>query len=144
MQKVPLFTRDELAAAFRLIISAPEAERYATMWFELRGDCDAEGRVMLDVSVHADPETLRALEEGRARRGEEPDTRGTGGFELLRGLSDEEKGEFLMGYSDFTLDLVSLSSPSAAERIRLALGDTPKQAERRLAQMRRIVAVIRE
>ena len=49
-----------------------------------------------------------------------------------------------MRYSDFTLDLVSLASSNAAERIRVARGDTPKQADWRLAQMRRIVEVMRQ
>jgi hypothetical protein len=148
MKSMPLFTRDELAAAFRLILSPVEAERRASTWFELFGEgcVDHEGRVVLVATPHADDESSTDdgwPAEAPAEHTRRTSTSGTGGFERFRGRSEEEKGEYLMHFSDFHLNLVSLVSPEVAERVRVARGDTPEQAAWRIAQMRKIVEVMR-
>jgi hypothetical protein len=64
------------------------------------------------------------------------------GYEHLRPLTEDELGEYLMYFSDFHLNLLSFSSPIVFERIRAALGDSPKIAARKREQMQQIVQAI--
>jgi hypothetical protein len=62
--------------------------------------------------------------------------------EFWGGMSERDRIELLMRFSSFHFGLVALVSESLAERMRVAEGLTPEQAERRRMQMRRIVRAI--
>ena len=147
MDRIPLFTRAELSAAFALILPASAAADYAHRWFDqFADDEDAAGRYLWD------PEPFRAWATDTEREAaglavgpprQSPDEVGTGGYEVYAGRPDAEKGEFLLRFSDFHLNLVSLVSPELAARVAAGRGDTPAQSARSMRHMRAIVAAMR-
>jgi hypothetical protein len=58
------------------------------------------------------------------------------------GMSERDRIELLMRFSSFHFGLVALVSESLGERMRIAEGLTPEQAERRRMQMQRIVRAL--
>ena len=142
--RIPLFTREELTRAFALILPPDAAARYAGRWFdECADEVDERGRYLWEAwRWPTTEEEWRAL--GLAHSSRDPDEVHTGGYEMFRGRPVDEKGEFLLRFSDFHLNLVSLVSADLARTIREARGDSAEQATRSRRQMEAIVAVMRE
>ena len=141
MPATSLFTRDELAAAFGLLLPPELAGRWADEWFERfvdEDDLDAAGRfVYRPLDEEEEPP---AVGDESIYDSPLPDRTG---YEYFRDKSDDDVGEYLMSFSDFHLSLVSLVSPELFERVRKARGDSPARADRQRRQMRRIIAAMR-
>jgi hypothetical protein len=135
MSRVPVFSANELEAAFRLILSAPGADSAAREWMDMfvdEGDLDENGMIL--------------LKEADWRKGTWAPITSLPPFgqeireEDLRGSSIIRQRKFLMRLSDFTLNLPATSSDHAFERIRALRDDSAELAAHRATQMRRIVA----
>lgn len=140
MRAASLFTRDELAAAFALLLPPDSAGRWADEWFERfvdQDDLDAAGRFVYRPFYEEEPP---AVDDESILDSPLPERTG---HEYFRDKSDDEVGEYLMSFSDFHLSLVSLISPELFERVRRARGDSPARADRQRRQMRRIIAAMR-
>lgn len=144
MNGVPLFSVDDLSAAFGLILSPTAARKWAEEWFRrfadddlvdargyylyTRWDGDRLGRNQPDIAS-APPESERS----------EMAT----GYEDFCGRSENEKGEQLMYFSDLHLNLLALASEDLYRRVQSARGDTDERAEHRRRQTLSVVDVMR-
>ena len=141
MNAIPLFTRGELAHAFGLLMSEGAAIRWAHEWFmrfTADEDVDEHGFYLYTDWTAADSSESPAIVAIAAGAGSSQGT----GYEHLRRLTEDELGEYLMYFSDFHLNVLSLSSPIVFQRIRAALRDSMDVATRKREQMRQIVAAI--
>jgi hypothetical protein len=137
---IPLFTRSELEAAFRLILPAEDAGVTAAHWWDQfadevddRGYFLSKDRAGLPRSPPQVVAVDSPLPESEQRERER----------LFWGsMSTEERIEILMRFSSFHLGLLGLVSDDLHERMRQAEGLTAEQAETRRAQMRGILAAI--
>jgi hypothetical protein len=135
----PAFTRAELEAAFRLVLPTEVAKNAAATWWRRFADnVDERGFLLYDppseqleprVGAHAAPPA------GSKQRAQSREFWGS--------MSEAERLELLMRFSSFHFGLVGLLSDDIHERLRLAQGLTPAQAESQRAQMRDIVAAMR-
>ena len=139
MSAVPLFNFAELKRAFALILPEAKAEEWAKEWWAVHAtesDLDSAGNFLFE--DWPDDEKIEvAFAASKATNAEY-----AWGFESLRERSDDELGEFLMSFTDFHLNLLSLVSPELFERVKRVRGDSNIMAERRRRQMLRIVDVI--
>lgn len=128
---IPLFTREELARAFGLLLPAHKASELAREWFEIFGDegsVDGSGRYLY--SNWRDHPSVR--EHVRSQPDAEifvPATeRLIGGtmYDWLLTMPHEKLEELLISFSDFHLDLVSLSSPDLRRRVELVRQEEPQ------------------
>lgn len=137
MSRVPVFSAKELEAAFRLVLPGPEAESAAREWMDVfvdEGDLDVSGMILLeeaDWRESASAPITSLPPYGRETREED-----------VSGWSIARKRKFLMRLSDFTLNLLAISSDDAFERIRALRADSSELAAHRAAQMRRIAAAM--
>lgn len=142
MTAVSLFTRDELATAFRLLMSPEAADRWATEWFNRfadETDVDEHGRYL-----YRDWDDESPSDDAILSRSQHADPLpGRTGYERFAEEGDDDVGEYLMSFSDFHLNLVALSSSTLNERVRVLRGDSEEKAARRRAQMLRIVDSMR-
>jgi hypothetical protein len=142
MERIPLFTRDDLARAFALIRPPAPAVEYAARWWDSFAEdaVDEHGRWLYE------REEPRAEPNAVAYRASEPAPGEvtTGGYEVFRGRPVEEKGDFLLRFSDFHLYLAAITTDDLARRVQAVYGDSDEQAAHRRRQMRAIVAVMRE
>ena len=142
MPPFPLFSRDELSAAFALVFRDPAtADRVATEWFVqiANSDVDEQGRFLLGDWTGEVP-SAPAIDQGLVigsrevlsqQEPEDADRRFFGGWD------DQEKAEYLLRFSDFHLALLALVSPELNERMRIARRMTPEAAARSHAQLSR-------
>jgi hypothetical protein len=137
MSRVPVFSAKELEAAFRLVLPDPEAESAARDWMDMfvdEGDLDENGMILLEEADwrEAASSPITSLPPyGQEIREED-----------LRGWSIARKRKLLMRLSDFTLNLLAISSDDVFERIRALRDDSSELAAHRAAQMQRIVAAM--
>jgi hypothetical protein len=144
MPKMPLFTEAELATAFQWLLPDAVASQAAHEWFEqIADDVDEEGRFVYQdwrelAGLPLDaPSVLAAAPKGV------PDAeRIQRQLAHFAGMSTSMRLEVLMRFSDFHLNLVSLVSAAAAERIRQGCGLSVEQLQARQLQMRRIVTAM--
>lgn len=140
MSRHRLFTKNELASAFALLLPPREAEQTADSWFDTFAAPeakDASGYYLADDQDWRVPTGRTPTLEirGSAVRG---DLR-TGGYEQLRGQSVVQRVGFLLRLSEFHLRLLMLVSPELSERLTRFLGYTPSQADGVKSQMKLIV-----
>jgi hypothetical protein len=148
MTLAPLFTVDELTAAFGHVLPTVAARQWAVEWFVRFTDetcIDEDGYFLYEdvrASLYNSPEFAAYLPEisagaNRELSSEEPH------YPLLRGMTEVEKGEFLMSFSDFNLNLLAMVSPELFERVRAVTGDPVEVAQKKRRQMLRIVEEMR-
>jgi hypothetical protein len=147
LRLIPLFTRDELSAAFALVFTDRRvAERLAARWFvEIAADdVDANGYFS-----HPDwtdePPPGRAAADGLviAGPGEADESLAAAHQRYWGGWSNERKAEFLLRLSEFHLALVALVSPQLFERMRLARHMSPGAAARSRGHLTAVVRTLR-
>lgn len=149
MAVYPLFTKDELCASFAMIVAEDEARRRAEEWWDsFAHEVDGDGYVLWDWERWTIP--AHVIEEAKQRWGAvslarvlPPDQDEYWGFGQFRGMTDQQKGESFIRFSDFTLNLVSLVSDDVARRVQTFRRDSDETMARRLTQMRTIVKVMR-
>ena len=142
MEPVPIFTCDELAAAFRLVLPPDVAERCARQWFDQFASESMDQRGKFVYKEWWDqPRAPRGLAEGLVvQNGSFRETERDGHERKFFGsMSVADRINLLMRFSDFHLNLVALVSEDVKRRVQAALGASDEQMERRLTQMRRIV-----
>jgi hypothetical protein len=142
MPAVPLVTRPEIEAAFSLILPPNVASAAARQWWEeFAGEVDERGYFLYEDPLVADPQLNGP--QGLVIASSLPESEQQIQEQLFwSSMSVEQRVEFLMRFSSFHFGLVSLVSEELYERMRTAEGLTREQADRRRAQMRRIVAAI--
>jgi hypothetical protein len=142
MEPVPIFTCDELAAAFRLVLPPDVAERCARQWFDQFASESMDQRgTFLYKEWWDQPGAPRGLAEGLVvQTGSFTETERDGHErKVLGSMTVADRINLLMRFSDFHLNLVALVSEDVKRRVQVALGASDAQMERRLTQMRRIV-----
>jgi hypothetical protein len=138
---VRLFSRDELAAAFRLVVPSEVAEECASEWFVRfpeENEVDSAGFYVVDPSdteSSADDEEPQILAISEA-----PDSAAS--HDGLVNMSLDVRRRWLLSFTDFHLGLVALTSKDAAHRVQSYLGETDDQMRRRLDGMRRVVQAL--
>lgn len=147
MPPVPLFTRDELSAAFALLFTDQDvAGRIATQWWVeiATDDVDANGYFFHRDWTDAPP-PAPTLADGLvlAQRSERTESVEAARQRFWGGWTDERKAEYLLRLSDFHLALVALVSPELFERMRLARHMTPDAAARSRDHLSSIVKTLR-
>jgi hypothetical protein len=137
-QGTPLFSQQELARAFALVVPDDRASELSADWFA-EGDVDQLGNYLYR-DWEFDPRP-----PSPATDGPQIVAGGTGvsnDFSPWRNLSERSKELMLEGFSDFHLDLLSLVSPELFERIRTIRCDTEATALRRSDRMRLFISAI--
>ncbi|HEV7366816.1 MAG TPA: hypothetical protein VGN76_13290 [Gemmatimonadales bacterium] len=136
---VPLFTQPEIEAAFGLILPPEVATRAARVWWEqFASEVDERGYFLYE-------DHLAGIKgaHGLAIASPLPESEQRSQERLFWGSTPvEERLEYLMRFSSFHIGLVGLVSEELHERMRTAEGLTLEGADRRRAQMRRIVDAI--
>jgi hypothetical protein len=144
---IPPFTRNELSAAFALVVADPHiADRLAIQWFdEIAGaDVDSNGRFF-----HRDW-TIESVATPVAANGLV--VVGSGGAyeapaeaqqRYWAGWTVDRKSEYLLRLSDFHLALVARVSAELFERMRLARRLTGDTAARSREQLQAIARALR-
>jgi hypothetical protein len=145
MAAVALFTVDDLALAFGMIVSAPTATEWAAEWFRQYADrIDAAGFFVYEpwwTDEGGPPPDARAGLAGGSLR---HPANGAPSYAGLRGWSKEKKFEFLMRFSDVHLDLLTLVSAELSARIREIRRDSESAAARRRENVLRLVEALRD
>lgn len=127
---IPLFTKKELTQAFSYVIGPERAGNVAAKWFFLFADSvDSAGRFLYDCNYSDSTPPMEVSFQTRS------------GLEVvnrnwLAELSDEQKENLLLGFSDFLLDLVSLVSSHIAHQVEIIRGPMTPQTWQRLSDLR--------
>lgn len=143
MHRTRLFTQQELATAFALVLPEDEARAVASRWFGMfADDVDPEGYFMCEPAVpwHQSPHRYSIAAVGPYR---DPNTTEPPRFIDLEGYTLDEKREWLLRWSHATLRIAMLASPEVFERVRQNYGSTHEQAERMRAEGMAMVAALR-
>ena len=142
MGPAPLFTRDELETAFRLILPQDVAARCARQWFDefASESVDERGYFLYEEwwNTSGTPSSLAhglVVQTGSATDVE----RDAHERRFFGSMTIPERVEFLMRFSDFHLNLVALVSDELRHRVQAAIRASDAQMDRRINQMRRIV-----
>ena len=147
---VPLFTREELALAFALVLTKGKPDDLARRWFQSFADeenLDAGGRYLYR-DWRDDPHAQHVLEPGPAvvvglasRTG----SQNRGMYDWLSSASAEELEDSLLSLSDFTLDLVSVSSADIRRSVEIVRArDTHINTVDRCKELARAIALLRK
>jgi hypothetical protein len=141
-RSVALYTKDELQAAFALILPPGPAKAAADEWWAAFADNVNERGYWVYETNRGSPSLAptNALAVGTRRL--TPEEERAQDRQFWGRMSIEERRELLLRFSSFHLRLVGLLSDELFERMRKAEGLTPEQAETGRAQMERIVAAI--
>lgn len=136
-----VFRLEDLTAAYALIMNTNSAAHWAAQWWTAFavGDVDESGYLLADPNLWRDDDEPpeRALIEFVSPTG-------TGGYEFMRTMSDEERGQAILelGFTDFVLNLVAFASDEAAENVRRLRGDSSEGTLRARRQMEAIVKAL--
>ena len=143
MASTPLFTRDELAAAFMLLMPAAEAAKLATEWFgQFADEIDEQGRFVYP-DTWGDPKPIepRASVEPPAEwdlpEAVVADER------TFQGWTDGDARAWFMRLGDLHLALVATVNEDLYERMRRARYMSNKVAARNRQQIVRAVRAYR-
>ena len=144
--RVPLFTVDELAAAFALVLSKERASALARRWFEMFVDdamLDTAGRYVYTDRVR-DPRTPEALRVSPIVIVSPPQLPASAGmYDWILSMPQGRLEERLLSFSDVHLDLFAVSSTDGRARVdRLRQGEPPEFAERRYRELERVIGQI--
>ena len=140
----PLFTRDELAAAFAFLLPTAKADELATRWWDEFADAvDATG-----CFVHHDTWGIpRPVDEHEAAPQNKPEWHLpeiiATDEALFRNWSDEEAERWLLRLGDLHLALVALVNDDLFERMRRVRYLSRAAAERNRLQLTRAVRAYR-
>jgi len=147
---VPLFTREELALAFAQVLTKGKADDLARRWFQNFADeesLDAGGRYLYR-DWRDNPHAQHVLEPGPAvfvGLASRTESQNRGMYNWLSSASAEELEDSLLSLSDFTLDLVSLSSAGIRRRVEmLRARDTHINTQDRCKELARAIALLRK
>jgi hypothetical protein len=153
MTHVPVFTQQHLRQAYELFMDPQGAERWSAEWWAYfaGSDVDEEGYLLAEIDLwrvegdDGEEDIGDSMPVAGVILTCRPGSPGTGGFEILAGLTADEKGAHLlnMGFTDFTMNLVSLVSDDVARRVRELRNSPQGEADEGLLQARLIVEAIR-
>jgi hypothetical protein len=142
MDPLPLFTRDELAAAFRLVLPPDVADRCAREWFDqcASESVDQRGYFLYkewwdQSGAPAAPARGLVVQTASVTDAE----RDAHERKFFGSMTLADRIDLLMRFSDFHLNLVALVSDDVKRRVQAAIRASDGQMERRVTQMRRIV-----
>jgi|SRR5437870_4577613 len=142
MEPLPIFTRDELAAAFRLVLPPDVADRCARQWFDqfASGSVDQRGYFLYEEWWDRSGAPTGLAQGLAVQIGSVTDAeRDAHERKVFGSMTLADRINLLMRFSDFNLNLVALVSDDVKRRVQAAIGASNGQMERRLTQMRRIV-----
>lgn len=145
VERTTLFSRDELAAAFALLLPRPRAEALATRWFEHSADeIDQHGRYLYPGPWNRPGGSSIPAPAGTPS-GTDWDSPAWVAFDerTFAYMDEDDAEECFMALSDLHLALVALVSEELYQRMRIARGATEAQAARRRLQMIRAVRAYR-
>jgi hypothetical protein len=145
MTAIPLFTQPELEAAFALILPTKAAGATARRWWrDFATKVDERGYFLSDdqVTTPGLPQNTPQVVGVHGRMSEKE--RSAQERVFWSSISVDERVDLLMRFSSFHFALLALVSEDLYERMRLARKASIEQAATSRAQMRRIVAAIRD
>ena len=142
MDPAPLFTRDELETAFRLILPQDVAAHCARQWFDqfASESVDERGHFLYEEWWNKPGMPLGLAKGPVVQTGSATDLeRDTHERKFSGSMTIPERIDLLMRFSDFHLNLIALVSDELRHRVQAALKASDAQMDRRTSQMRRIV-----
>ncbi len=142
---IPLFTESELASAFSYLLAAPVARRVAREWFEMNAsEHSDDSHFMYEPFQLGDASASKpaALASGPSHdESVESIARSEAAF--WNGLSEAERIDMICPrFTGIHFDLVAQLSEEHAERMRLALRDSPEDAALRRQIVRRVLELV--
>jgi hypothetical protein len=143
-EKTPLFTHEELVAAFTLLLPEQDARSMAARWWEMFADeVDASGRYVY-FQRWGEPRPPEAGDELEDAPEWHTPERIRDDEALLSGWGERDAEGWLLGLRDLHLALLAILSDELYRRMRAARQISPRGAARSRLQLTRAVRAYRE